>query len=451
MFASVKYWIWLAELLPPAAAHRVYEYFQSPATAFFADAEQYDQISGLTRHQKDLLRHSTLDNAEAIMALCAKKNIRILTWQDADYPARLREIPHAPFVLYVRGKICHFDDEVAIALAGTRNASAYGKRMAKMIASEITSSGGLVVTGIVAGCDGCAVRGALSAGGPLVCVVAGGVDTPYYPSPEGVRLLEEVAKQGTLISAAPPETPHAGSRFRVRNELMVGLTLGVVCIEAGIRSGTLQVANFALQHGRGLYVIPANVGSPSSAGTNQLLRQNLAVPILCGQHVLEDYALRFPQRIHLDQDASRQPTDPAPAPEPVPDVPELTSEPVPAPTPEPESIPEPVSEPTPEPPDNTHCETPPDAQPNSAETVEKTVDSASDPVYIDFHDQKYHFTDDEIALLTTLRDGYSTMDDLIAHSGVPVSRALSVMTLLTLRGFVDNPSSTYFILTEQWD
>lgn len=428
MFASVKYWIWLAESLPPAAGHRVYEYFQSPADAFLAEDSQYDQIAGLTRQQKDALCNATLDEAEEIMEVCAKKNIRILTWQDADYPARLREIPNAPFVLYMRGKTCHFDDEAAIALVGTRKASAYGKRMALEVAAEITGMGGLVVTGIVAGCDINAARGALNAGGPLVCVLAGGVDVPYYPSPEGTALLEEVAEHGTLLSAAPPETPHLGSLFRVRNELLIGLTLGVVCIEAGVRSGALQVAKLALQHGRGVYVIPANVGSSSSVGTNQLLRQNLAVPILRGQHVLEDYASQFPHRIHLEEDRSFRTVSTALAPDPR-LKPTRVKRARPQPEPQPESKPEPQPEPT--------------------KAVEKKVDSAPQSVYIDFHKRKDQFTDDEIALLTTLQQGYSTMDDLITYSGVPVSRALSVMTLLTLRGFVDNPSSSYFILTEQ--
>ena len=81
--------------------------------------------------------------------------------------------------------------------------------------------------------------------------------------------------------------------------------------------------------------------------------------------------------------------------------------------------------------------------------TEKKVDSASQPVYIDFHTRKNQFTDDEIALLTALQQGYESMDDLIAHSGVPVDRAISTITLLSLRGFVDNPTSSYFTLTDQ--
>lgn len=412
MYASVKYWVWLADLLPPAAGHRVYEFFQSPTEAFLADNGRYDLIPGLTRQQRDQLCHANLDRAERIVDECARQGIRVVTWQDADYPERLRSTPTPPLVVYAKGRACHFDDEVAIAMAGTRRASPYGRRMARDIASELTRMGGLVVTGIVAGCDANAARGALDAGGPVICVLAGGVDVPYYQTTAGKALLDEVADKGTLVSLSPPGTPHLGGLFRSRNELMIGLSLGVVCVEAGQRSGTLQVARLATERGRTVYVVPANVGSPTSAGTNDLLRRNLAVPILRGSHVLEDFYAQFPDRLQLSPRSKRRPPAPkaAPAPRPKPVRPKASEQAAPA---------------------------------------EKKVDSTPQPVYIDFRTRKDHFTDDEIALLNAMQKGYQTLDDLIAHSKVPVDRAISTITLLTLRGYVDNPTSSYFTLTDQ--
>ena len=408
MYASIKYWVWLADLLPTAVGHRVYQFFNSPIEAFLAEPERYDLIPGLTRQQKELLCHASLDRADSILEECARKEIRVVTWQDADYPERLRSMPAPPLVVYAQGRPCHFDDEAAIAIAGTRRASPYGRRMAQDIASELTQMGSLVVTGIVAGCDLSAARGALETGQPLVCVLAGGVDVPYYQSESGKRLLAEIAEQGTLVSLSPPGTPHLGGLFRSRNELLVGLSLGVVCVEAGQRSGTLQVARMAMEQGRPVYVVPANVGSPSSAGTNELLRQNLAVPILRGAHVLEDFYAQFPNRLHPAPRSQRHRSAPKPPPAP-----------------------------------------PANSASLQDKGTEKKVDSASQPVYIDFHTRKNQFTDDEIALLTALQQGYESMDDLIAHSGVPVDRAISTITLLSLRGFVDNPTSSYFTLTDQ--
>lgn len=207
MYASIKYWVWLADLLPTAVGHRVYQFFNSPIEAFLAEPERYDLIPGLTRQQKELLCHASLDRADSILEECARKEIRVVTWQDADYPERLRSMPAPPLVVYAQGRPCHFDDEAAIAIAGTRRASPYGRRMAQDIASELTQMGSLVVTGIVAGCDLSAARGALETGQPLVCVLAGGVDVPYYQSESGKRLLAEIAEQGTLVSLSPLARP----------------------------------------------------------------------------------------------------------------------------------------------------------------------------------------------------------------------------------------------------
>ena len=142
MYASIKYWVWLADLLPTAVGHRVYQFFNSPIEAFLAEPERYDLIPGLTRQQKELLCHASLDRADSILEECARKEIRVVTWQDADYPERLRSMPAPPLVVYAQGRPCHFDDEAAIAIAGPRRASPYGRRMAQDIARELTQIGG---------------------------------------------------------------------------------------------------------------------------------------------------------------------------------------------------------------------------------------------------------------------------------------------------------------------
>lgn len=97
MYASIKYWVWLADLLPTAVGHRVYQFFNSPIEAFLAEPERYDLIPGLTRQQKELLCHASLDRADSILEECARKEIRVVTWQDADYPERLRSMPAPPW------------------------------------------------------------------------------------------------------------------------------------------------------------------------------------------------------------------------------------------------------------------------------------------------------------------------------------------------------------------
>ena len=408
MLSTTKYWVWLSSAAEPAAAWLVYDHFGSPEDAFLADESSYDLIRGLPASQRASLRAKDLSLAEEILDNCVRHNIRVLTWQDAGYPERLRNTYQPPMVLYLKGRTCHFDEEAAIAMAGTRKATLYGKQMAFSIAQEITLMGGLVVTGIVTGCDYHSAVGALTAGGPLVCVTAGGVDVPYYDSRSGRRFLEDIAAAGTLISLNPPGTHHLGSYFARRNQLLVGLTLGVVCVEAAARSGTLQVARMAADQSRDVFTVPANVGIPSSAGTNHLLRQG-AIPILHGSHVLEEYEHLFPfkgLRQAEEQGAgNRRPPAVSPAPAVRRDVP--------------------------------------------PERTKKKIDTAGSPDYIDLDAQRSQFSDDELVLLQALRQGPLSAEELIEQSKLPASRAVAAVTLLVLRGFAVELPGNRFQLSDQ--
>lgn len=397
MLSAIKYWIWLTTMLEPSAAWLVYNHFGSPEDAFFADGTCYDFIEGLSQSQRAALKEKDLGRVEEILEDCTRGSVRVITWQDADYPERLRNIPTPPLVLYLRGKLCHFDEEAAVAMAGTRRASPYGKQMAREIAYEITVQGGLVVTGIVGGCDFNAAVGALRAGGPLVCVTAGGVDVPYYASDSGRRFLSDVAAAGTLISQMPPGTPHLGTLFAKRNRLLTGLTLGTVCVEAGARSGTLQVAKLAIDQSRDVYAVPANVGVASAAGTNDLLRQGLAIPVLRGSHVLDHYRHLFPLKtVRVSQETA------------------------------------------------THRKR--EYRKPHQTSCEKKIDSANPPAYIDLETLRDQFSDDELALFQVLRQGPLSTDELIEQTGLPAPRAVAAITLLVLRGFaVELPGNRFHL------
>jgi DNA processing protein len=152
---TVKYWVWLASLrgLTTRAERLVLEYFENPMEAYFCEYGEYARMEGLTNKDRKLLASKNLDRAESILALCEEKNIRIMTMQDADYPQRLAHIYDPPAVLYVRGRIPVIDEEPAVAVVGTRKASAYGLKMATRLGYEVTKGGGLVISGLAAGVD----------------------------------------------------------------------------------------------------------------------------------------------------------------------------------------------------------------------------------------------------------------------------------------------------------
>ena len=204
--SQLRYWVWLTTKtgLRPLALRRLREHFGTPMEIYFAPFGGYADVPDLTERERALLEDKELGRTEEILRICQEKNIRILTMQDADYPERLRQIGDPPPVLYVRGRLPFLDELPAIALVGTRRASAYGMKMALKLGSEITSGGGCVVTGLALGVDAAGARGALSAGGSCVGVLGSAIDVDYPAANAG--LIADVAATGAVISDASRST-----------------------------------------------------------------------------------------------------------------------------------------------------------------------------------------------------------------------------------------------------
>jgi DNA processing protein len=212
-----------------------------------------------------------------------KQNIQVLIWDDDDYPVRLREISNSPPVLYVRGKLTD-EDEWSVAIVGTRRISPYGRQVAERIASKLASSGLTVVSGLALGVDTVAHQSSLSAGGRSLAVLGSGVDR-IYPS-QNRALAEKLIERGALVSDYAPGTPPEANNFPPRNRIISGLSLATVVVEAGLKSGALITANFALEQGREVFAVPGNIFAPQSRGPNRLI-QNGANPLLDPQQILE--------------------------------------------------------------------------------------------------------------------------------------------------------------------
>ena len=165
--AALKYWVWLASM--PALTNRskllLLEHFTSPESIFYADEEAYWQVEGLHKTQAALLTDKSLERAGRILNDCARKELFVLTMDDATYPARLRNIYDPPVLLYGKGSMPLFDDEAAIAVVGTRKCTPYGINAAEQLGYEMAKSGAVVVSGLAKGIDAAAHRGALRAGG----------------------------------------------------------------------------------------------------------------------------------------------------------------------------------------------------------------------------------------------------------------------------------------------
>ncbi|NLF09347.1 MAG: DNA-protecting protein DprA [Pirellulaceae bacterium] len=208
-------------------------------------------------------------DVQAEIELCRQRNIKILVEADPDYPRSLREIHDPPGVLFVRGELKP-DDALAIGIVGTRHGTPYGLRTAERLAGALARAGLTIISGLARGIDAAAHRGALAAGGRTIGVLASGVSNIYPP--EHVRLANEVAAHGALVSESPPDGQPLGGMFPQRNRIISGLSLGVLVVEAAERSGALITARHAMEQGREVFAIPGNIDSRTSRGCHRLIR-----------------------------------------------------------------------------------------------------------------------------------------------------------------------------------
>lgn len=189
------------------------------------------------------------------------------------YPEHLRRIHDPPSVLYVRGSLRAA--EPAVAVVGSRRASATGRAMAGRIAAGLAASGVTVVSGLARGIDAAAHHAALQAGGRTIAVLGCGLDVTYPP--EHGALVAAIADQGCVLSEFPPGTPPLPYHFPQRNRIIAGLTLGVVVVEGDEHSGALSTAGHALDAGREVMAVPGSVLNPLSRAPHALLRQGAAL------------------------------------------------------------------------------------------------------------------------------------------------------------------------------
>ena len=294
--ASLKYWIWLAELPRVGSQLKLalLEHFGEPDAIYYGEKEEYSLGEGMNRSAVNALLDKSLEAADRILGDCDRLGLRVITLRDTDYPDRLRNIFDPPLLLYVQGRMPRFDDEVAIAMVGTRKVSPYAMEMGEKLAFQMAGLGAVIVSGLAAGGDAAAHRGALRAGGFTAAVIGGGHDI-VYPK-ENRWLYEDIAARGVILSEYPPGTEHMGRHFPVRNRIISGLSVGVVVTEAPERSGALITANRALDQGRDVFVIPGQVGDYHCAGSNALLRDGAGVATDAWD-VLSHYAERFPHKL----------------------------------------------------------------------------------------------------------------------------------------------------------
>ena len=380
------YWLWFHLLtgLTVSQKRALLEYFHDPEQLYRATESAYRTAVQLPEEGYTALGNKDLTNARALAAECSQKRIGIVTIGDSGYPARLRQIPDAPLVLYYRGRLPNWEAYPAIGIVGTRKASGYGLQIAEKMGAQIAACGGMVVSGAADGIDSAAMKQALLQGGPVVGVLGFGADVVYPASSR--KLFAQLEEKGCLISEYPPGTPGYKWNFPQRNRLISGISHGVLVVEAPERSGALITARHAMEQGREVFVVPGNINSDTSAGSNNLLREG-ATAVFEGYDILREYASRFPGQIRKAE------------PKEIPHIPEKV-----------EDVP--------------------------TKPAKKPIDNREVTQYSVLNSGAGTLTEEEKTLLSHLTPKIEGVDEVIARSGMETAKALSVLTKLSLKGMV---------------
>ena len=273
-------------------------------TGYFGDAQTAWRSSATDLRGAGLLSSAEIDELllqrkklepETVAKAWDHKGIRICCISGGEYPKRLQACFDPPPLLFYRGQMP--TEDFCLAVVGSRRSTPYGRNVARSFCEALARAGVTIVSGAARGIDTAAHEGALAATeGRTVAVLGCGVDVVYPP--ENARLLDKIAESGCILSEYPPGTPPAPGRFPARNRIVAGLSVGVLVVEAGEKSGALITADLALEENRDVYAIPGSVFSEASRGTHRLIQQGARL-VVSVQDLLEE--LRLPGEVLCGQ------------------------------------------------------------------------------------------------------------------------------------------------------
>jgi DNA processing protein len=273
-------WLRLARTqnVGPATFFRLLEVFNEDIDKTIENAEEFSKAGG----SKKTISICAKKIAEKELEACKKYGARIITFLDNCYPRMLREIYDPAPILTVNGNVNLLNKET-IAIIGPRNASFHACKFAEKMAEDLSYREITIISGLAKGIDAAAHRGSVEFG--TIAVIAGGIDN-VYPA-ENKKLFEEIPKLGVIVSEQPFGAAPKGSNFIQRNRIISGISYGIVVVEAGVQSGSLATARFALDQGREVFAVPGFPADPRTEGSNMLIEDG-AIFTLNSQRILKE-------------------------------------------------------------------------------------------------------------------------------------------------------------------
>ena len=253
----------------------------------FSEDEEYVGIPGRTLLR---LNDKSLAAAEGVLMNCMNQDIRVIHCLSDEYPAKLKQIPDYPIVLYVKGNVGNLNNRLCVSVVGTRKMTQEGKMATFKIVRELSAFDPVIISGAALGRDCTANNSALYFGADTIAVLGSGLDI-LYPQ-ENRALIERIFECGMVISEFPPGTRPEGRNFPVRNRIISGLCDALLVVEAPEGSGALITARCAFEQGKQIYAVPGSIFSLNSTGTNEMIHEGAKI---CrnGTDIIDDFAEQY--------------------------------------------------------------------------------------------------------------------------------------------------------------
>jgi len=267
---------WLLLLRAPALSAAqlalLLAHFETASDIFAAGVGAFEELDlELASQTVEFLNNCSAELVRADLAWLAHADHALVTLTSPDYPLLLKQLPDAPFALFVKGNT-QLLGASQLAVVGSRNPTPYGREIAESFGKHLTQCGLAITSGLAAGIDAASHRGAVAGSGQTIAVCGTGLDTVYPRSSEALA-KEIVERGGALVSEFPPGTPPRKANFPQRNRIISGLSLGTLVVEAALHSGSLITARMAGEQGREIFAIPGSIHNPMAKGCHQLIRQ----------------------------------------------------------------------------------------------------------------------------------------------------------------------------------
>lgn len=284
---DTRYWVALSRIkgVGSKTAKKLIHRFSEPRRVFNSSRNELKEIRGLRDESiNQILAFNDWSGIEREVERVHRLGFAILTWQDKEYPSNLLNIYDPPLILYAGGNFRDLDP-LNLAIVGSRASSSYGLETALNFASRLAMEGITIVSGLARGIDTRAHEGALKGKGKTIAVLGSGLDV-IYPA-ENRALFKKILDNGAVFSEFPLSTPPDPQNFPRRNRIISGLSMGVLVVEASLKSGSLITARCALDQGREVYAVPGNITAARSRGTNSLIKEG-AILVEKPEEILSD-------------------------------------------------------------------------------------------------------------------------------------------------------------------